>query len=125
MLVVSFRQPEYPFERRILASLGLSRLDGIATNNVLVPALASRNLPNEHDIVVLLRGRVVTIDGKDLWAGAYRGSANNWEYRKPGRTEWEPVHFMGSPVRVAFRKAAVMVSWIQDLARQRPGEARP
>lgn len=114
MEIVSFRRPDNPFEQRVLAKLGAGPLSGIVTNNVLIPHVTFRNLPNEHDILVLLEGRIVTLDTKDLQPGAYREGSAGWEHKPPQR-EWTPVTFMGHPREVAFKKAKVLEGYIHSL----------
>lgn len=105
MRVVSSRVPQNGFERLLLARIGaFERLDGIITNNVILPNPV-RSLPNEHDMIVLLTGRLVTIDAKELWPGAYRDGANGWEHQREGR--WETIEGFVHPIEIAFKKARV------------------
>lgn len=114
MELISARTPDNPFEQEVLATLAGSALAGVVTNNLLLPNVQFRNLPNEHDVVALLPGRVVTIDAKALEPGAYRDAGDGWEFRPPDG-EWTPATFMGPPTDIAFKKARVL----EELLRRR------
>jgi len=124
MELVSFRTPDNAFEQRVLSSLATARLPGIVTNNVLLPHLNFRNLPNEHDLLVLLEGRIVTLDAKDLHRGAYREAQGGWEFQPP-EGKWDSISFMGHPLEIAFKKAKALESYVQRLCAARAGVAMP
>ena len=115
MRVVSSRSVVDRFEARILDALARAPgPDGLATNNVIIPHVKFRNLPNEHDLLVFTEGKVYTLDGKGLEPGSYRGSGGGgWEYSRDGLS-WEPVTFMTHPEEVAFKKARVTEGYLRS-----------
>jgi hypothetical protein len=50
------RTIENRFEEQISSTLGSCPLDGVATDNIIIPNVDFRDLPDEHDILVLLAG---------------------------------------------------------------------
>jgi hypothetical protein len=120
--VVCNRAIENGFEERIFSALATCPLDGIATNNVIIPNVQFRDLPDEHDLLVLLAGRVYTLEAKELWPGSYRGpSGGDWEYRAPGGTAWEPATFGSHPLEIAFKKGKKLESYVKDRIRDGAG----
>ncbi len=113
MRVMSHTRPENPFEQEVLDALSNMELDGVATNNVLLPG-DIRNLPNEHDVIVLMKGHAVTLDAKGLNAGRYRGERDAWEWAAPGSDEWSAVTLPAAPEKVAFRKKVVLEDYVRD-----------
>ncbi len=112
--IVSQRQLDNTFELVVLDSLQGCALEGIATNNVLIPHISLRNLPNEHDLLVLTRGRVYTLDTKALKAGYYRGpSGGDWEYSLD-RTDWKSCTFTAHPRTIAFKKGRAVETFIRE-----------
>jgi hypothetical protein len=111
---ISQRQLDNPFERAVLARLQDCTLVGVASNNVLIPQIRLRNLPNEQDLVVLTRGRVYTLDAKALKAGHYRGaSGGDWEYSRDG-IDWKTCKFMAHPQTIAVRKGNAVESFVRE-----------
>ncbi len=122
MKLISRWDTENPFESTALQLLAGSELDGIVTNNVVLPH-HERSLPNEHDILVLMKGRIVTIDAKGLWAGEYRNSESGWEYRRVETDAWEPVLHEKHLELIARRKLNVLKKYVLD--RLEPGMSEP
>ncbi|MBK5969414.1 MULTISPECIES: protein kinase domain-containing protein [Thiorhodovibrio] len=121
MRVISSRVPQNHFERLLLATIGgFDRIDGIVTNNLILPH-PTRSLPNEHDLLVLMCGKLVTIDAKELWPGRYRDSASGWEHERKDR--WIPVEGFSHPLDIAFKKAKVAESLVSS--RLSAGDAIP
>ena len=113
MKVITSRSVYDKFEGQVLEALGHLEWEGIATNNVIIPHVKFRNLPNEHDILVLTDGRVYTLEAKQLAAGFYRGASGGaWEYRTE-QSDWRPVQFLAHPLDVAFKKARVLESFVR------------
>ncbi len=111
------------FEEDVIDAISRFQLDGFVTNNLLVPHHV-RDLPNEHDIVILLAGRIVTVDAKALWPGTYRRGSAGWdELQADGR--WAPTGFHGDPDRVGISKAKVMAGHVQRIQRKHPNIAAP
>lgn len=111
--LVSHQSPENPFEKEVLDALGRCKLDGIRANNILLPHLKHRSLPNEHDILVLVAGRVYTIDAKGLYPGHYRGAASGaWEYSETPDGEFRACAFLDTLGQVAFKKRNVAVEYL-------------
>lgn len=112
MRTAASRRPQNQFEHLVLATIGkFHRLDGVVTNNVILPH-PMRSLPNEHDILVLLAGRVVTIDAKELWPGDYRDTAGGWEYLKD--QHWNRIEGFSHPIEIAFKKGKVAETFVRS-----------
>jgi protein kinase-like protein len=112
MRVVSNRVPPNHFEHRVLAQIGrFERLDGIVTNNIILPHYV-RNVPNEHDLIILLTGKLITIDAKELRAGTYRDGPSGWEELVEG--SWQHVNWFTHPPTVAFKKGKVAEKFVKS-----------
>lgn len=121
MRVVSSRLPQNHFERVLLATIGgFHRLEGIVTNNVILPH-PTRSLPNEHDLLILLTGRLITLDAKELWPGTYRDTATGWEHQREDR--WQRVEGFAHPLDIAFKKGKVAEELVTS--RLRPADPIP
>lgn len=125
MKVIAFRHIYNAFEQKVLEVLSNSKLEGIATNNVIIPHVKFRSLPNEHDILVFTDGRVYTLDAKELETGFYWGPSDGaWQY-SPDRRDWKPITFMTHPIDIAFKKARVLESFIRQQLCKGGGMAMP
>ena len=115
--LASPHRPSNTFEALTLATIqNWKRLEGIVTNNVILPHTRFANLPNEQDILLLLPGHVVTLDMKELWPGKYRDSQGGWEHE--GLDSWTRVEGFSHPMEIAFKKGKVVESFLASRTRQ-------
>lgn len=114
-LTPRFDRPCYdPFERKVQAALRKCKLPGVATNNVVIPQITMRNLPNEQDVLVLTNGLVYTLDAKNLHRGFYSADACDgpWKYSANGQDKPEDCTFMTHPFLVALKKQKAVLEYV-------------
>lgn len=109
------RMPSNDFERQVQQVLDCCKLDGAFTNNIIIPDVKFRWLPNELDFLLLQPGHIYVIDAKELDPGFYRGPHDGqWEYSTDG-VQYHNLTNLAHPWDIAFKKARVVEHFIRAL----------
>ncbi len=117
-LTPSLRKAVNPFELSVIHELSRLAADGFVANNLLLPKVAYRNYPDEHDALLLLPWGGYTLDAKN-WHGDLRFPGNSpveWRRLSPEqhRTRgWCPLRGLTNPFHVGKQKASILHSFLQ------------
>ena len=122
----SATKPLDEFEDKVIYQIcNIDISGGVVTNNLIIPNLDFRHLPNEHDIIVFIDGTVYTFDAKNLEPGFYRSSLNSpWEFKNEDSPEWRPIPFANNLEAVAFKKQAKLLDFFQEKFKDEDGKTK-